>query len=132
MKIISAGGGTNYVPPLEEMVDLTNQKPVGFFGKIFGSSPSASQEDPVYLGFITDGEPNDKRDTIKFIESTRGTRNFIQIIAIGRDIDESFLRDLAKYENVDYIIIPNPTSITVESFYEALANKKLLEWTKSL
>lgn len=130
MQIVSAGGGTHYVPPLEELVDL-NVKKTGIFSRIFGGS-APKQEDPVYLGFITDGEPNDRRETLAFLEKMQKTRNFVQFIAIGRGIDESFLKQLGKYDNTSYIVIDDPRRSTDETFYEALANQKLLAWTKSL
>lgn len=132
MGIPSAGGGTNYMPVLNELME-SGKKATGVFGKLFGGAgKTSSNEPPVYIGFITDGEPNDLNETLDAIREASSSPNFIQFIVLGNTVNKRILDELAKNPNVSYHIIPNPMSMTVDELYEAIANTKLLDWYKGL
>jgi hypothetical protein len=138
IRIPSASNGTNYVPALKELVEDYTQEPAsgggGIFGKIFGGSKpqaSASPSIPTYIGFITDGEPNDLRESAKFVSSLNGTKNYVQFIVLGRGVSKSTMESL-KTENSDYAIINDPNNLTVDELYSIIANPKLANWVKGL
>ena len=128
------GGGTNYVPALEELFDLGEEKPSGIsklFG--FGSKKSTSSEPPVYIGFVTDGEPGDQSEVVSFLKKHEESRNFVQVIVLGSGNVGAGLRNtLASFKNTALTVIEDPTRMTTEELYQAMANQKLLDWTNSV
>lgn len=132
ISIPSAVGATNYVPALKQLVDTdSGNKASGIFGGMFGKKVETSN-DPVYVGFITDGEPSDLGSTEKLLDKLAGTRNFIQFIILGNDISKSTQKVLAKHQNCAVSVIDNPSSMTVDELYNVIANQTLLTWYKSL
>lgn len=137
LSIPNANNGTNYVPALNELVDLSSgasTKQSGIFGSIFGKKDATptKPEDPVYIGFITDGEPSDLQETVNLLEKLNGTRNFIQFIVLGNDISSSTQKALTKHSNTAVSVIKNPSQMGVDELYEIIANTTLLNWYKSL
>lgn len=130
LSIPDVNGGTNYVPALEELIETT-PKAAGIFGSIFGKK-DAKPADPVYVGFITDGDPNDLQETVKLLKSIEDTRNFIQFIIIGTDVSQRTQQALTGFKNVSVKIIANPSNMSVDDLYDVIANKELLAWYQGL
>lgn len=81
-----------------------------------------------YVGIISDGANSDTQDFERILKSTDG-KTFFQFILIGQGVHPKYLEDLsAKYKFLDVVHIKDPTSITPDSFYESLCNKKFAAW----
>lgn len=146
LDIPSAFGGTQYTPAIEALIEdleggtIVNkiEKPAsGFFGKLFGKTETVTEtvtipasDDPIYIGFITDGDPQDRGDFLSLLESIKDKNVFIQFIVLRTDVNREFLGKVGAYKNVDVAQINNPTKMTTDDLYEILANKKLLAWIK--
>ena len=129
MKMASAGGGTEYT---ETLIEMTGVDAVSKVKSFFTSLVSKTNDQPIYLGFITDGEPSDKAKSIEYIKSIENSNVFVQIIVLGTSVNKSLLETYATNKNVAYTIIKDPTEMTTDEFYEIIANQKLLKWVQSL
>lgn len=130
LSIPEATSGTNYVPALEQLVDMDAKKSTGIFGSMFGKKDIAV--DPVYIGFITDGDASDFSESLKYMDKIKGTRNFVQFIVLGSGVTIQNMQRLSTNENVAFDVIQNPSNMTVDELYGIIANTKLLNWYKSL
>lgn len=131
-RLPGVSGGTNYTPALKELFDT--QESSGGIGRLFGfGAKKTSTEAPVYIGFVTDGQPNDESDVVKFLKDNEDSRNFVQVIVLGTSSVTASLRNiLGSFKNTALTVIPNPSKMTTEELYSAMANEKLLAWTKSV
>lgn len=93
----------------------------GVFG--FGKKPRK----PTYIGLITDGANSDKLAFEKQLDRLENT--FIQIIAIGSDVEKSYLDYIAnKYPTVEVMYLRNPRSVTVDEFYSKMLNEEFKQF----
>jgi uncharacterized protein YegL len=126
--IPTADGGTRYVPALQELVnDVDVVSSGGLLSSIFGKK-KVEPSDPIYIGFITDGEPSDLSASIKLLKELESKNVFIQFIVLGSGVDVSTMSLLTKYSNACYHIIDKPNTLSVDELYQAMANTKLLNW----
>jgi uncharacterized protein YegL len=131
LSIPSATGGTNYVPALKQLIsDIDEDSKAGFFGSIFGSKKTAPS-DPIYIGFITDGEPMDLSESTKLLQELESKNVFVQFIVLGSGVNESTMNRLTSYANACYHVVNNPSTLNVDELYQAMANTKLLKWVTS-
>lgn len=109
---------------------------VGFFGRMFGSTPAPQVSQvvvetpvvksgmPTYIAMITDGENGDKREFEQQLSTLGNT--FLQIIGIGNQVDKRYLDRVANmYDNVSVMYIPNPAAVDDAGFYDMLFNSDL-------
>lgn len=130
---IRADGGTCYSPAIQALANKPSvvSQAKGFLGKLFGGKEEAAPVKPAYIGFITDGDPQD------FLEFERSLdqmdkRNYVQLIAIGNQVNVGRLRLAAERPNVGFIHISNPHKTTDDQFYELMCNDELKAWIASL
>lgn len=127
---IFADGGTSFAEGLRKFKysseDVVEEKR-GFLSSIFSrkaNQKSAEKPTPVYIAMITDGENSDKRDFETQLASLENT--FVQIVGIGTGVDQKYLNAVAsRYENVSVLYLPNPKTVTADSFYDKLLNDDL-------
>src|SRR5574343_1114972 len=124
----SAGGGTAYLPILNAFcTNLPVETPAapekqGFFSKLFGKEPApvAATPKPAYSGprsyltIITDGEAYDQDAfEAQLRDRVDPQRNFVQIIALGDQVDTDYLNGLnAKFSNVAFMQLLQPKTVS--------------------
>lgn len=130
---INADGGTNYAPAIEGLANKpsTISQAKGLFGKLFGSSVEIAPTKPAYIGFITDGDPQDYAEFERALDKM-DKRNYVQLIAIGNQVNVNRLERSAQRDNVGFMHIPNPHIVTEDKFYEMLCNEELKTWLSNL
>lgn len=132
---IRANGGTNYTPAIEALANSASvaQAATGFLKGLFGKKEDSvsSSAKPAYIGMITDGDAGDFGEFLNFINKM-DRRNYLQLIAIGTQINMRTLNQAAALPNVGVIHLKNPTSVTDDQFYEQLCNDELKAWVTSL
>lgn len=122
-----ADGGTSFAPVIKNMATLKPLSVIGFLSKITGVDRAKA-----YLGFLTDGENNDEREFEAMLERVDPTKTFIQLIAIGRNVNLNYLKAVAaSYPFISLIHFPDPTSVSDNGFYEAICNEKLKTWIEA-
>lgn len=138
---VRASGGTCYAPVFQHMAEqrqAQEESKQGFFSKIaglFGGSenPAPKQKSrptKAYLGMITDGDCTDPEETYEALKNVDNT--FIQIIAIGTQINKARLNSFTQLPFVDVIYLPDPHKVTDELFYEKLCNNKFKAWLEAI
>lgn len=119
---IYASGGTSFAEGLRAFKGKAGVEKAGFFGRLTGKQDKPRL--PTYIAMITDGENSDKAAFERELATLENT--FVQIVGIGRGVDERYLNSVAqKYKNVSVIYLPNPKSVTPDNFYEALLHNDL-------
>ena len=142
---ISLGGGTNYSNPMKMVINqfgnghLFNQAPAptpekkGLFGKLFGKQEEISIPEvsnvapakmPTYVLFVTDGDNQDKKETIKLITEASNQAIFWQFVGIGNE-RFSFLQQLDDLDgrfldNADFFKLNDFNSVSEEELYDRL------------
>lgn len=126
---INANNGTSYAPIIEAFEQNAETEKPGFFGRLFGGKKEASEPQMrQYAGVITDGDAGDNSKFESVMSQTNGN-TFYQFIAIGNQVNLRYLQGIAdKYSHVAFAHIPNPHSMTDDSFYELICNEKLKAW----
>ena len=113
-------GGTCFAPVVKQFVP----SPVSFLKGLF-SKPTAKK----YLGMITDGDSYDRGDFEQVLAKLEKDKLFIQLIAIGNQLDMDYLRAVSgSYQNIGLIHFPDPFSVDNNAFFEALCNDKFKTW----
>lgn len=116
-------------------------KAAGFLGKLFGGSDTPAQpatmDNPAgcevkgmraYVGIVTDGENNDKREFEAQLAATSG-EVFYQFICIGNGAPTDYLQRIARqYPHVSMVHFPNPNNISEDEFYGKLVNPTFTAW----
>lgn len=144
---IRASGGTCFADGVKAFKTGSEATPVrapvaeapkvGFFGRMFGSTPTPSVAQvvveapvatktglPTYIAMITDGENSDKTAFETQLSALGNT--FLQIIGIGNGVDKRYLDRVANmYDNVSVMYIPNPVAVDDAGFYDMLFNSDL-------
>lgn len=105
-------GGTEYARPLELIYKdyCGAEKSTGFFGKLFGKKASTgsitgvtSEQTPVFVIFITDGDNSDEYDTNRALDKLKENNVFVQFIGISNS-KFKYLKDVAKnYNNASFV-----------------------------
>lgn len=117
---IEAGGLTNFAEAVEEFKWKDK--------KLFGLFKRGKSSPPVYICLITDGENQDRTEFEKQLDSLKNT--YLQIIAIGNEVDEVYLQQVAyKYENVGVIFLQHPLGITIEQFYSMILHNEFKQFS---
>lgn len=140
-------GGTSYAPvlraALEQYSGVSTDTPsvAGFFGKIgglFGGKPAAPtpaitstlKRVPAYLIQLTDGQNDDRADTIQVIGEAQKNNMYIQFVGIGGD-NFSFIESMAdKYPHVGFVGIRDLEAMSDETLYEELLNPEFCTWVR--
>ncbi|MGL5715849.1 MAG: VWA domain-containing protein [Paraclostridium sp.] len=107
-----ADGGTNYAPPIMELID---QAKMGMFTF------------PVFVIFITDGENFDKTETMNALREASKYDIYFQFVGIGGSRFD-FLESLdnlkgRNFDNAGFIAIPNLNKISDEDLYDKLLDE---------
>lgn len=117
---IYAGGGTNFAGAIRSLGE--REKSGGFFG--FGGKVDTSKKQ--YIALITDGDNGDKAEFERALDSLENT--FVQIVAIGNGVPETYLKRVAQKPNVEVVFLRNPKGVSVDQFYEMLLNEDLKQF----
>jgi hypothetical protein len=135
-------GGTSFFPILKEFVGNTEGskqgEKQGFFSKLLGKGKKSAPEkndSPRYITIITDGDNNDVVITKNFIanELSKYPKTFIQFISIGNGVNKNLLQSYDDLSNqVNWMHVENPSTITNEEFFELIANDEFAEFVKTL
>lgn len=131
------GGGTSYSPPLRNLVEKKTLKEAassatGFFKGLFGKKQTpvetgATQNDPIFVLMITDGEASDEQSTRDAIKDL-GKNAYIQFIGLGSETFE-FLKTAADdFKNCGFSKIVDIQKITDEALYDTLVNSEFVTW----
>lgn len=128
-KNISINGGTNYSPIVREALKFffEEKKSGGFMG--FGKKTEAVNNSPVLMLVLTDGEPNDARQTEKMISDTQSKNIYWHFVGIGGD-RRSFptIAHIADaLPNVGEVYLPR-LNMTDDEIYDQLICDELIEW----
>lgn len=135
-KSVRAYGGTCFAPIIQAFGEKVApvEKKRGIFSRMFGAKQEEAPKEPVmrsYVGIVTDGENSDVSNLLAELNSRNSTDTFYQFIGIGNQVNVEFLTNLsAKYDNVGFILLEDPTAITPDSFYGELCNPKFAAWVK--
>lgn len=110
-------GGTKYAPAIR-MVALENAKP-SFIERMKGKSV-----DPTYVVFITDGDNNDKEESISAITKASKQPVFFQFVGIG-NASFDFLKELDTLEgryidNANFFSVNDIKQVSDDELYKRL------------
>lgn len=117
-------GGTNYAPPINQILDEYSEKSGGFMG--FGGKTRKTKKlkYPVYVLYFTDGANDDKRETEALLREASHHGIFFQFVGIGNarfdflqkldDLDNRFI------DNADFFQANDLDSITDDQLYARL------------
>lgn len=131
---LSARGGTNYAPVIEDFV-LSAEKPAakvgGMLSRMFGKKEADAAPSPKnYFGMITDGDCNDHASFEKALAKVPNN-SYLQIIAIGNEVNLPYLQGIsARLDFVDLIHFPNPKAVTDQDFYDAICHEEMVTWAQ--
>lgn len=143
-----ANGGTNYAPPIREIIDemfATPQateeviSPGGFLGigrKVKRVEPTAEEiatsRLPVFAIFITDGAASDKDEAKRLIIRSQDHPIWWNVISIGEgSIDKKYLNEIGSLPNCAYEHFNN-ARIDDKTLYSALISDKFANWARNL
>jgi uncharacterized protein YegL len=147
-KKITVSGGTSYAPVMNHIISkvgspidsATISKQVeskGFFGKLFGKKEIITEEvtpgeikshqHPTIVFFVTDGDNDDKQETIRVMKEASKQAIFWQFIGIGGQ-SFPFLQKLDDLEgrfldNADFFAVNDILSISDEDLYDRILNE---------
>lgn len=144
---LNINGGTNYAPVIEDIAHhyfgkedvlvSKEEKPTGFFGKLFGQTKTVStyetravteSEIPALVFFISDGEASDTGATDRLMTQLRDEKVYWVMIGIGAANQFRFMQLLAdQYENVGFINFKS-LDLTDEQIYDSIINGELANW----
>lgn len=127
-----ARGGTRFAGPLFDMIKVL-QGTSGVLGSILGLFKKQDDFKPSYIAMITDGSPDDGHEFEQVLAGYAGKPVFVQLIAIGLQVNEAYLRKVTQqYPNVGLIYMANPSLITDEFFYDLVCNDKFKSFVEKL
>lgn len=124
-------GGTDYAPVIRENLDSMGYfKKAGFFG---GKKLGAKSESgyPTIVYFFTDGENNDRTETMKILQEAQDAEAQMYVLFIGiGDANFSFIEKLGdKFDNTGFLNIRDLKSMeNDEDLYEKLLPEELCTW----
>ena len=118
-------GGTNYAPPIKEIIN--DFKPKKSISNFFGFGKKQNETLPTYVVFITDGENYDKRDTTLALIEASQYPIFFQFVGIGNS-SFSYLESLDTMsgrivDNANFFSINDFNSVSDKVIYERLLNE---------
>lgn len=124
-------GGTDYAPVIRE-----NLESMGYFKKagFFGSKKLSAKSDsgyPTIVYFFTDGENNDRTETMKILQEAQDAKAQMYVLFIGiGDANFSFIEKLGdKFDNTGFLNIQDLKSMEDDdSLYEKLLPEELCTW----
>lgn len=127
-------GGTNYAPPLKQILkEFCKFKSGGFLG--MGKQEPSQLEYPIYVIFITDGENFDKSETEQTLIECSKHGMFVQFVGIGGE-SFNFLQKLDDLkgrflDNANFFRVPNLKNISDTELYSLLL-KEFPDWSKEV
>lgn len=127
-------GGTNYAPPLKQILkEFCKYKSGGFLG--MGKQEPSQLDYPIYVIFITDGENFDKEETAKTLIECSRHGMFVQFVGIGNESFQ-FLQKLDDLQgrfldNANFFRVPNLKNISDKELYSLLM-KEFPDWTREV
>lgn len=118
-------GGTNYAPPIKQIIN--DFKPKKSLSSFFGFGKKDTTNLPTYVVFITDGENYDKRDTSLALIEASQYPIFFQFVGIGNS-SFSYLESLDTMsgrivDNANFFSINDFNSVTENVIYNRLLNE---------
>lgn len=121
-------GGTNYAPVLRDIItEMFPEEKKGFFN--FSKKPSDNS--PVMVLFITDGEPSDGIEAARVIANARDKNIYFQLIGVGNDCRFTTLKKIADdYDNAGFVQLIN-VKMTDEQLYDILISQELVNFIQS-
>lgn len=141
-KNIRINGGTNYGPIVEQATKFffgggaaEPSKSGGFLGGLFGkkapeaAAPTATDNTPVLMIVLTDGEPNDARETLRLLEQNQSRPIYWHFVGIGgtRSSFKTIAHLADELPNVGEVYLPR-LEMSDEDIYDQLICDELVQW----
>lgn len=106
-------GGTHYAAPLQQLLDDTKTaktSPLGSLGKMMGMGNSSPAKRPVLALFITDGDNEDKQETVRIMDTlAKSAPVLVKFVGLdtGSNVSFPFLEKLddrkgGNFDNADF------------------------------
>lgn len=113
-------GGTNYTPVMYNIVQFAEQ-----------NGMTAPGKPPVFVLFVTDGEPGDRQQTVDFLVQVAGKPFFWQFLGLG--YSPSFLERLDTMpgriiDNVGLTAMQRTENMPDEAWYDDVMSEFLGSW----
>ena len=126
-------GGTAYAPAIRQVIESVTggkTKKKGLFRKETPAAPDGPAM-PTLVFFVTDGEPNDRQETIQLLKDASGLPIFWQFLGVG--YSPEFLKELDTMggrvlDNVGLTEVPSTESMSDEEYYETVLKEFVSSW----
>lgn len=126
-------GGTEYAPVLAKILSDTAPSKVGMFSKLFGKK--STEEKPLLVLFVTDGQTFDERETIKVLQNAQnnGRKMYVIFFGVAPHVNNfQFLSNLGtQFSNVSFVHVANINKFVAQSDEElndTLISDELINW----
>lgn len=127
-------GGTNFVPAMRAVVEKPARKPklLQRFGLRRGTPEIAeADQPPKFVLFVTDGSPNDRKQTVALIKEYAPRPVFWQFVALGHKAD--YLRNLDTMgdrviDNVGLVEWEDTLQMSDTEFFDAVIAEFFTQW----
>jgi len=136
-KNISISGGTNYGPIVEQATNFFFGGSVGekkgFLGGLFGkkaeATPASTDNTPVLMLVLTDGEPNDRAATQRLLEQNQSRPIYWHFVGIGgnRRSFPTIAKLADALPNVGEVYLDR-LQMSDDEIYEQLICDELVQW----
>ena len=120
-----------------------------YFGSVQSRKQPLSQNMPIYVMFVTDGDTFDKVETTKHMQDSSYEPIFWQFMAIGeskKDVKKGFFKSLFQsdftfleqlddlpdryIDNADFFSVKDPAAVSDDELYDLLL-QEYPEWVKT-
>ncbi|GAB2455054.1 vWA domain-containing protein [Jatrophihabitans fulvus] len=126
-------GGTNFVPAMRAVLDAPPRKR-SLRDRLFGrkqEQPAEADLPPKLVLFVTDGAPNDRKQTVQLIKECADRPVFWQFIALGHKAD--YVRNLDTMEgrvldNVGVVEWEQTQDLSDSAFFDAVITEFFTQW----
>lgn len=126
-------GGTNFVPALDAVLSKPARKPRlrDRFRRKRSEDVAEADQPPKLVLFVTDGAPNDRKQTVQFIKDCSDRPVFWQFIALGHKAD--YLRNLDTMgdrvlDNVGVVEWEDTVDMSDTEFFDAVITEFFTAW----
>lgn len=127
-------GGTNYVPAMQAVLDKPARKPklLQRLGLRRAAAEVAEADQPPKLVlFVTDGAPNDRKQTVRLLKECAPRPVFWQFIALGHKAD--YLRNLDTMgdrviDNAGLVEWEDTVDMSDSEFFDAVIAEFFTQW----
>lgn len=141
MLSIYADGGTLYTPAIRVMLDeeVKSESKLSGWQRVM-KTLGVDRQPRVAVGgqriqhisFVTDGDAADRDEFFRFLRGLMDSKVYVQIITLGSGVPTSFMSKLEELPHVGWHHIPNPSTMTTDDFFSAIANEKLSTWLEGV